>query len=708
MFGKLLVLLFVGIMAGVGLATPPRYYYTWETLPTNMPMGYGAFTPPHVQGVYFTNTIWVWSGYTGSWSNEVWKFTVTTDGSGNGTWTQMPSLPIPMGQAAYVAHLGNIFSIGGHGTAGATYWINEPHPEFGWQVGATHPKGEVIGGTAVSYAGSIYVIGGGLGVHLSSFSNVYMGNGISGWTEVSPLNARRLLAPAVVYSNKIYVAGGIQDGSMVGTALSSVERYDGVSWTYTTPLPKPLYNGRLIVINNKIYYFGSEDESDYYVNTNTYIFDGTSWSTSSVPLSKDGWYDHGACFGYINPLIYALGGHYDGESYAWYGYELTNAPQKATNPVPAHLAVDQSVNIGSITWSSLPIEADAFNVYFGETPSPGIGQFKGSQTNNTYAPGLLEYAHDYYWRIDTTNSLGTAVGDVWRFDTWSSPPGTASKLMVVNSWDDGPIGPAAIPASLRWAAVAGTPYARSGPVVGVVSNKLYAFGVYGSGTPFTNVYSFNGTSWTEVPGLPTAKSSCVGGSLNNVFYVVPVDGSSGYGFNGVSWSSIPAAPYIGFRGGAATYSNKLYVVGGGTGGAVHCFDGAIWTTGPATPISFVGNGVAVLSNKLYTIAGRTLGGGFPPITNVYRLDGTNWTSVTGFPEPGITISSAGYSNKIYSTAGDTAEIYTFNGTTWSSSYSLPQPAYWRELAVFSNKLYAVQGEHGGTYQTNVYYLTTPE
>jgi hypothetical protein len=90
-------------------------------------------------------------------------------------------------------------------------------------------------------------------------------------------------------------------------------------------------------------------------------------------------------------------------------------PEQATDPDPAHLAVDVAVN-KILGWTA-GAGATSHNVYFGTDPSPDAGEFQGNQPGTSFDPGILETNTTYYWRIDEVNALGTTSGVVWSFTT---------------------------------------------------------------------------------------------------------------------------------------------------------------------------------------------------------------------------------------------------------------------------------------------------
>jgi hypothetical protein len=90
-------------------------------------------------------------------------------------------------------------------------------------------------------------------------------------------------------------------------------------------------------------------------------------------------------------------------------------PGPASSPSPAHGATDLALD-ATLGWSA-GSGATSHDVYFGTSPSPGAGEFQGSQGGTTFAPGPLANSTTYYWRIDEVNAVGTTVGSVWSFTT---------------------------------------------------------------------------------------------------------------------------------------------------------------------------------------------------------------------------------------------------------------------------------------------------
>jgi len=93
---------------------------------------------------------------------------------------------------------------------------------------------------------------------------------------------------------------------------------------------------------------------------------------------------------------------------------------KAYYPTPADKATTMSL-APTLTWRA-GVGATQQHVYFGdsnEAVSQGAaGVDKGTQTETTFAPGILEPATSYFWRVDETVAGGAIkVGPVWTFTT---------------------------------------------------------------------------------------------------------------------------------------------------------------------------------------------------------------------------------------------------------------------------------------------------
>lgn len=101
------------------------------------------------------------------------------------------------------------------------------------------------------------------------------------------------------------------------------------------------------------------------------------------------------------------------EELTWEVYR-TSIPPKATNLSPGNGDTNQSVMV-DLNWANGG-GACIFDVYFGTT-NPPTELIYLDVNESTCDPGPLLCEETYYWRVNSKNTNGTAIGDVWSFET---------------------------------------------------------------------------------------------------------------------------------------------------------------------------------------------------------------------------------------------------------------------------------------------------
>ncbi len=95
--------------------------------------------------------------------------------------------------------------------------------------------------------------------------------------------------------------------------------------------------------------------------------------------------------------------------------------ETASNPNPAHLTTDVSVNIAELTWTN---GADAISneIYFGTDPGnlPLVQSGTLAASWNVTA-GLLDYSTVYYWKVVEIGDTCSTIGPLWSFTTMDDP-----------------------------------------------------------------------------------------------------------------------------------------------------------------------------------------------------------------------------------------------------------------------------------------------
>lgn len=100
---------------------------------------------------------------------------------------------------------------------------------------------------------------------------------------------------------------------------------------------------------------------------------------------------------------------------------VQGVPSKATTPAPANAASDVTLDQATLTWVDGG-DADTYNVYYGDT-SGSLSLVSSAQAGTSLTVTGITLGSPYgyvvtrYWRIDSTNEIGTTTGDEWSFTT---------------------------------------------------------------------------------------------------------------------------------------------------------------------------------------------------------------------------------------------------------------------------------------------------
>ena len=101
-------------------------------------------------------------------------------------------------------------------------------------------------------------------------------------------------------------------------------------------------------------------------------------------------------------------------SFALYG--INGIPASNPEPADGENAVDLDQDI---SWTT-PSNAVSVNIYWGTEPDNLTSIYSGPPIS-TFDQGTMEYATDYYWRVDVNDGDGTATGWTWQFSTIEDP-----------------------------------------------------------------------------------------------------------------------------------------------------------------------------------------------------------------------------------------------------------------------------------------------
>ncbi len=229
-----------------------------------------------------------------------------------GTWTSLAPLPAPS-EGMAVSGVGNII-VAAYGLTPATGDTNVTRrydiAADTWTFGTPAPlpvrSEEAYGDT--SHGGHIYAIGGrptGLvGNRLERYTVE-----TDTWTTLTPMPTRRAAATVAVIGNGLYVMGGrAASAPCGGPALTTVERYDVDSdtWSTAAPLPAPRSDFAAVAVGGRIYVFGGCNAGLRLADVDVYDPVTDTWSTA--PTDMPGGPRFVLQAGRIGNLVYVIGG----------------------------------------------------------------------------------------------------------------------------------------------------------------------------------------------------------------------------------------------------------------------------------------------------------------------------------------------------------------------------------------------------------------
>jgi N-acetylneuraminic acid mutarotase len=256
----------VSTAQGVGVAASMEIYHTetdaWESA-ADLPV-----PRHHSMSVAVEGLVYLLGGFGDAfdpWATG-WVYEPQPDG-----WGEIADLPLSVGAGA-AAEIDGIIYVAGGVPLGTSLYAYDPNADT-WETLASmiQPREHTA---AVAFDGDLWVLGGRWDEAMLNSVEIF-DTETGSWSSGPSMQEARSGFGATVLDDSIYVAGGEvfdQSEGFAATALDTVERFDGDSWTFAQPLPRQLHGVPLVTVGDTIYLLSGSIEAAAANNT------GEVWS----------------------------------------------------------------------------------------------------------------------------------------------------------------------------------------------------------------------------------------------------------------------------------------------------------------------------------------------------------------------------------------------------------------------------------------------
>jgi len=546
-----------------------------------------------------------------------------------------------------------------------------------WSVGASAPF-DLHHFQAVAHKGYIWAITGFGDNNFPSeqpVDSIYIYDPVQDlWVTGAkiPEQRRRGSAGAVVYDDKFYVVGGIQNGHTDGW-VTWFDEYDPQTntWKQLPDAPRARDHFHAVVLNDKLYVTGGRrsGEIDTYSPTiaevDVYDFNSGSWLTTNLPDDLPVPRAGASSVAFMGDLL-VIGGEGDGQAYAltdaldislgtWSSREPLNTARHGTQAIasessiyitsgspvqgggnlnsmevlgggspvgvpltagsiqgPSVVSMDISNNVVAVNFQNLTGNQSLL-IHSVDITGADAGSFNLTN-NNPVFPVLIDSGSTLQLEIafaPETPGMKTASLDVIY-------NGSQTHNTVLNGNVTG--------ASCTWTSAAPSSGTKNEGQTAVVNNKLYVFAAFTEGLnilDFTEMYDPVRNQWEVLSPMP-----------------VPVTHVGNVVVGEEVWF---AGGFVGDHPGAATDVVQIY-------NTLH----DTWSTGPSLPAPRGGMAMALIDNSIHVF------GGLMPDRNTdvgdhYVLDLENqqlgWQSRAPMPSPRNHHAGIAHAGKAYAIGG---------------------------------------------------------
>ena len=538
--------------------------------------------------------------------------------------------------------------------------------------------------------------------------NLEYNSDIINWRTIQSLPGILGGATSFITKNRIYIYGGHNGSSNVGTGYTAAINADGTlgPWSAATALPGAFAYTTSIVVKNKVYLIGGNSTS--YLST-VYVADinadGTLGTWGNGPNLPAG-LGHSRAF-INNKVLYVVGG--------------VNSSNIETNVIYSSIIKDDGSLNNWVTENPLPVTSAAhFSI---NTTNNRVyilgGSINSSQSNKIYSASLNSDGSLGSWGVYGVMPITASTHQSFI---------TRNTIFIISGSQNGSLSPNVYKANINSDGTIGNWNLSSWTMTGnlqytnlaIANNKVYMCGgllnsawtancwvadingglndyssfysnnlletnymVAGSGKPWQQQYQINETQTGDIIGwindtpleVPIANSASIV-TKNRVYLFGNGDGSLGYstvytapinsdGTLG-AWVTDTALPGAVSNSQAVTIGNRVYLICSRESGApvytgkVYTAsinsDGTIgtWSLTTSVPVAMVGGQAIVTRNRIYMIGGHN---GTSALSTIYFAtvypDGSlsSWTSATSLPVAITNSQAVVTKNRVYLLGG---------------------------------------------------------
>ena len=273
------------------------------------------------QAIVTKNRVYLLGGYTNNSSSLTEHTAPINEDGALGEWATSTSLPANVSLSQAIVTKNRVYLLGGviDGSPSSTVYtapINEDGTLGAWTTSTSSLPAAVYVSQAVVTKNRVYLLGGI--INGSPSSTVYTApinedGTLGAWTTSNSLPAKVESSQAIVTKTQVYLLGGYSNGLPSSTVYTATVNEDGTlgAWTTSTPLPANAAYSQAIVTKNRVYLLGGNGNGSY------------SSAIYTAPINPDGTLGEWAMYGTLpanvydsqaivtNNRVYLLGGRID-------------------------------------------------------------------------------------------------------------------------------------------------------------------------------------------------------------------------------------------------------------------------------------------------------------------------------------------------------------------------------------------------------------